>query len=146
MSRPRRQATHSPHVCGGQISTGSPTATVETRSPTWYFSGVHVCRYVTIIPKGSVTADPDGDRIAEVDPATGRIIRVIGATGATGLYGLGYWGGIAYGFSSSGLLVKIDLTSGAGTPIPITGAPTSGFYGAYLRDPTGNKICLFAVA
>ena len=22
---------------------------------------------------------------------------------------------------------------------------TSGFYGAYLRDPTGNKICLFAV-
>ena len=24
---------------------------VETRSPTWYFSGVHVCRYVTIIPK-----------------------------------------------------------------------------------------------
>ena len=23
---------------------------------------------------------------------------------------------------------------------------TSGFYGAYLRDPTGNKICLFAVS
>jgi catechol 2,3-dioxygenase-like lactoylglutathione lyase family enzyme len=23
---------------------------------------------------------------------------------------------------------------------------TSGFYGAYLRDPTGNKICLFAAA
>lgn len=22
---------------------------------------------------------------------------------------------------------------------------TSGFYGAYLRDPTGNKICLFCV-
>jgi hypothetical protein len=86
--------------------------------------------YVTIIPKGSVTADPDGDRIAEVDPATGAITRVIGATGAAGLYGLGYWGGIAYGFSSSGLLVKIDLTTGAGTPIPITGGPASGFYGA----------------
>jgi hypothetical protein len=86
--------------------------------------------YVTIIPKGSVTADPAGDRIAEVDPATGAIKRVIGATGAAGLYGLGYWGGIAYGFSSSGVLVKIDLTSGAGTPIPITGAPTAGFYGA----------------
>jgi hypothetical protein len=86
--------------------------------------------YVTIIPKGSVTADPDGDRIAEVDPATGAIIRVIGATGATGLFGLGYWGGIAYGFSSTGLLVKIDLSTGAGTPIPITGAPTAGFYGA----------------
>lgn len=22
---------------------------------------------------------------------------------------------------------------------------TSGFYGAYLRDPTGNKICVFTV-
>jgi uncharacterized protein DUF6923 len=86
--------------------------------------------YVTIIPKGSVAADPTGDRIAEVDPATGAIARVIGATGAAGLYGLGYWGGVAYGFSSSGLLVKIDLTTGAGTPIPITGAPAAGFYGA----------------
>jgi len=86
--------------------------------------------YVTIIPKGSVTADPAGDRIAEVEPATGAIKRVIGATGATGLFGLGYWGGIAYGFSSSGLLVKIDLQSGAGTPVPITGGPATGFYGA----------------
>jgi len=86
--------------------------------------------YVTIIPKGSVSADPAGDRIAEVDPATGAITRLIGATGATGLYGLGYWGGIAYGFSGSGLLVKIDLSTGAGTPIPITGAPSAGFYGA----------------
>lgn len=86
--------------------------------------------YVTMIPKGSVSADPQGDRIAEVDPATGTILRVIGATGASGLFGLGYWGGIAYGFSNTGLLVKIDLTTGAGTPIPITGAPAAGFYGA----------------
>jgi len=86
--------------------------------------------YVTIIAKGSVSADPAGDRIAEVDPATGKIIRVIGATGATGLFGLGYWGGIAYGFSNAGLLVKIDLATGAGTPLPIAGAPQAGFYGA----------------
>jgi len=85
--------------------------------------------YLTIIPRNSVTADPQGDRIAEVDPATGAIKRVIGATGTTGLYGLGYWGGIAYGFSNAGLLVKIDLGTGAGTPIPISGGPPS-FYGA----------------
>ena len=86
--------------------------------------------YVTMIPKGSVTADPAGDRIAEVDPATGTIKRVIGATGASGLFGLGYWGGIAYGFSNTGLLMRIDLATGAGTPVPITGAPATGFYGA----------------
>jgi len=85
--------------------------------------------YLTVIPKGSVSADAQGDRIAEVDPATGAIVRVIGATGTPGLYGLGYWGGIAYGFSNGGLLVKIDLTTGAGTPVSITGAPAA-FYGA----------------
>ena len=61
---------------------------------------------------------------------------MIGATGATGLFGLGYWGGIAYGFSSSSLLIKIDLTSGAGTPIPISGAPAAGFL--RRRDDDGG--------
>ena len=118
----------------GLVSTVGNLNAVAAANP-WMSSGDIVSivgggTYVTIIPRGSVTADPDGDRIAEVNPATGTIIRVIGATGATGLFGLGYWGGIAYGFSSSSLLVKIDLTSGAGTPVPISGAPAAGFYGA----------------
>ena len=101
----------------------------------WMSSGdivsiIGVGTYVTIIPKGSLTADAAGDRIAEVDPATRAITRVIGATRAAGLDGLGDGGGIANGFSSSGLLIKIDLATGAGTSIPITGAPTAGFYGA----------------
>jgi hypothetical protein len=86
--------------------------------------------YVTVIPKGSLNPDAAGDRIVEVDPATGSVTRVIGATGTPALYGLGYWGGIAYGFSSSSLLVQIDLTTGAGTTLPIVGAPAAGFYGA----------------
>jgi hypothetical protein len=118
----------------GLVSTVGNLNALAAANP-WMSSGDIVSivgggTYVTIIPRGSVTADPDGDRIAEVNPATGTIIRVIGATGATGLYGLGYWGGIAYGFSSSSLLVKIDLQSGAGTPVPISGAPAAGFYGA----------------
>jgi hypothetical protein len=118
----------------GLVSTIGNLNAVAAANP-WMSSGDIVSivgggTYVTIVPKGSVTADPDGDRIAEVNPATGTIIRVIGATGATGLFGLGYWGGIAYGFSSSSLLVKIDLQSGGGTPVPISGAPAAGFYGA----------------
>lgn len=118
----------------GTVSTIGNLNAVAAPNP-WMSSGDIVSivgggTYVTIIPKGSLSADPQGDRIAEVDPATGAIVRVIGATGAAGLYGLGYWGGVAYGFSSSGLLVKIDLRTGAGTPVPITGAPAAGFYGA----------------
>jgi len=118
----------------GLVSTVGNLNAVAAANP-WMSSGDIVSIvgggiYVIIIPRGSVIADPDGDRIVEVNLAIGTIIRVIGATGATGLYGLGYWGGIAYGFSSSSLLVKIDLTSGAGTPISISGAPAAGFYGA----------------
>jgi hypothetical protein len=86
--------------------------------------------FVTVIPKGALGPDAGGDRIVEVDPATGAVVRVIGATGTPALYGLGYWGGIAYGFSSGSQLIQIDLMSGAGTTIPIAGAPAAGFYGA----------------
>ena len=63
-----------------------------------------------------------GDRIVEVDPRTGALVRIIGPTGIDDVLGLGYWGGIAYGFTLAGTLIQIDLTSGAGTVIPIPDA------------------------
>ena len=72
-----------------------------------------------------------GDRIVEVDPKTGALKRIIGPTGMDEVLGLGYWGGIAYGFTLAGKLIQIDLTTGAGTPIPIPGAAADlAFYGA----------------
>ena len=85
--------------------------------------------YLTVTPESGPTAG--GDRIVEVDPKTGALKRVIGATGMGDVLGLGYWGGIAYGFTLSGALIQIDLTTGAGTPIAIPGAPSDlAFYGA----------------
>ena len=43
-----------------------------------------------------------GDRIVEVDPKTGALLRIIGPTGSDDVLGLGYWGGIAYGFTLAG--------------------------------------------
>ncbi len=77
--------------------------------------------YLTVKPESGSTAG--GDRIVEVDPKTGALKRIIGATGAPDVLGLGYWGGIAYGFTIAGTLIQIDLTTGAGTVIPIAGAP-----------------------
>jgi hypothetical protein len=72
-----------------------------------------------------------GDRIVEVDPKTGGLLRIIGATGQDDVLGLGYWGGIAYGFTIAGKLIQIDLTTGAGTLIPIPAAPAElSFLGA----------------
>jgi len=98
----------------------------------WFSSG----DYVSIIDGGTyLTAYKSGssstDWILEVDPVTGRMIRVIGDTGFKSLFGLGYWGGVAYGFSDSGKLCEIDLTTGVGTAIPLPNMPSSiSFWGA----------------
>lgn len=71
------------------------------------------------------------DTIVEIDPVTGRATRLIGNTGFYGLWGLGYWGGTAYGFSEGGELCQIDLTTGKGQMIPIPNlSPDLSFWGA----------------
>ncbi|MEO8798413.1 MAG: hypothetical protein ABI551_11045, partial [Polyangiaceae bacterium] len=67
----------------------------------------------------------------EVDPVTGKALTVIGTVGASKIWGLGFWGGTAYGFDAAGQLLSIDLTTGAGTPIPLTSSfGALSFYGA----------------
>lgn len=74
--------------------------------------------YATVKPNlGGTTYGTD--TIVEIDPVTGQAIREIGNTGYYGLWGLGYWGGVAYGFSEGGELCQIDLATGQGVGIPI---------------------------
>lgn len=84
--------------------------------------------YLTVKPYGS---NGGTDSIVEVDPKTGKIIKMIGNTGFTELWGLGYWAGVAYGFSATGQLAQIDLTTGQGTAIPLKNVPANlSFWGA----------------
>ena len=73
------------------------------------------------------------DLLAEVDPVDGHVKRIIGDTKQTDLFGFGYWAGKGYGFSDTGHIVEIDMTSGksvvlltlmgdAGTALPWFGA------------------------
>ena len=87
--------------------------------------------YLTVKPSTGPIAG--GDRIVEVDPKTGALKRIIGPTGSDDVLGLGYWGGIAYGFTLAGTLIQINLTTGGGSPIPLPGAaatPDLSFLGA----------------
>lgn len=61
------------------------------------------------------------DRLAEVSPATGRILRIVGDTKQRNLYGLGYWAGKGYGFADDGTVAEIDMKTGAGTPLSLSG-------------------------
>jgi hypothetical protein len=55
------------------------------------------------------------DKLAEIDPKTGEIMRIIGDTKQGQIYGLGYWAGKAYGFSADGRITEIDVTNGSST-------------------------------
>jgi hypothetical protein len=57
------------------------------------------------------------DLLAEVDPKTGNLKKIIGDTKQTNLYGFGYWAGKGYGFSDNGKISEIDMTTGNGTVV-----------------------------
>jgi hypothetical protein len=79
----------------------------------------------------TVIGDGCNDCIVEVNPKTGDLKKMIGPVGHTGVYGLAFWGGAAYGFDNAGELFEINLTTGASTSIPMPGAPSGlSFWGA----------------
>lgn len=103
----------------------------------WYSSGDIVSiiggkTYLTATKSSSGSSGPDS--ILEVDPVSGKALKVIGSSGSIGspqVFGLGFWAGTAYGFDNGGQLLTIDLTTGVGTPVPLTGSLSGlSFYGA----------------
>jgi hypothetical protein len=83
--------------------------------------------YLTV----KVTPSMNADALIEVDPKTGKALKLIGSTGQQDIFGLAYWAGTAYGFTNSGLIFALDLTTGQSTNIPIPGAPPGlSFWGA----------------
>lgn len=58
-------------------------------------------------------AGAGNDLLAEVDPTTGTLVKIIGDTGQKGFYGVGFWAGKAYGFTSSGKIYEIDIDTGS---------------------------------
>lgn len=71
------------------------------------------------------------DCIVEVEPKTGAMKSMIGHLDHQSVFGLAFWGGVAYGFDDSGMLFQIDLTTAKTTLIPMPGAPAGvSFWGA----------------
>lgn len=91
---------------------------------------------VSVIDGGTyltVTGNGCGDCLVEVDPATGALVKNWGPLGHNQVFGLAFWGGVAYGFSNSGALFEIIFgdTTVTTVAIPIPGAPSNlQFWGA----------------
>jgi hypothetical protein len=69
------------------------------------------------------------DILLEFDPATGRVVREVGGTGHADIWGLAFWAGKAYGFTSDAKVLEIDVQSG--TSNVVAGLPSGmRFWGA----------------
>lgn len=74
------------------------------------FSVDTIGTYATLKGKGKT------DALAKVDPMTGKAT-IIGETGAQGLYGLAWWNGVFYAFSSNGNVYTLDVQTGKATVV-----------------------------
>jgi hypothetical protein len=55
------------------------------------------------------------DTLAKVDPKSGKIVQIVGGTGVKGLFGLAWWSGVFYAFSSDGNAYMLDVATGKAT-------------------------------
>jgi hypothetical protein len=88
----------------------------------------------------TVTGLGTDDHVIVVDPKTGAMTKDLGGTGVNGFWGVGYWGGVMYGFTSDGSLYSIDLKTAKTTKIPITNAPSGGWWGAGVTTSAPTTI------
>lgn len=95
------------------------------------------------VSSGDLVALPDGrvyltvtgngchDCLAQIDPKTGSLVTLVGKIGSDAVWGLGYGGGVVYGFTLWGGVLQIDLKTGNGTPITFQSFPVGlNFWGA----------------
>jgi hypothetical protein len=73
----------------------------------------------------STNSMPDGDHLVALDANTGAVVRDIGNTGIDLFGGLGYWGGMVYGFTWDGKLYEISTQSAAVHEIAIPNRPAN---------------------
>jgi hypothetical protein len=78
----------------------------------------------------TVKGENCSDCLVEVNPATGKLLKQLGPIGGYGnVWGLAFWGGTAYGFTTGGLMFSLDPATMVTSPIFYSGDPV-GFWGA----------------
>jgi hypothetical protein len=78
----------------------------------------------------TVKGENCSDCLVQVDPTTGKLLKQLGPIGAYGnVWGLAFWGGTAYGFTSGGLMFSLDPATMVTTPIAYPGDAVQ-FWGA----------------
>lgn len=86
--------------------------------------------YLTIKGTGSAYGTC-ADCLVEVDPKTGNVVKKLTSLKFGSVFGLAFWAGVTYGFTSSGQLFSVDLKTVTTTEITIPQKPAGlKFWGA----------------
>ncbi len=83
----------------------------------------------------TVTGNGCGDCLLQVDPATGNVVQNYGDVKHVAVYGLGYWGGVVYGFDGSGHVFSV---MGAGSGIAVADIVVDAGHAWYGAGSTTN--------
>lgn len=110
-------------VGGGVIDLATFNGDCETSGDITSISGLGT--FITL----RCANDESQDFLASLDVMTASIT-IIGPTGVRGIWGLGFWAGVFYGFTNSGELVEINADTGASTIIANDVGAEHGFWGA----------------
>jgi hypothetical protein len=75
--------------------------------------------FATIVDLDVGPGEEPVEYLARIDPTNGRATR-IGPTGVTRTWGVGYWRSLVFGFTESGAVVTLDITTGRATEVART--------------------------
>ena len=96
------------------------------------FSVKGVGTFATVTKAGS-----SSDLLVSVDPKTGKVLAEVGKTGVSGLWGVAWLDGAAYGFSSGGSVYVIDIQTGVAKPVSGVAVPKASWWGAGVSTEIG---------
>lgn len=79
------------------------------------------------------------DKLVQVNPATGAVIKNVGDTGVSDLWGVAWSGGVLYGFASSGSVYALDMQTGKASTVPGMKVPSGvSWWGAGVSTRAGG--------
>lgn len=96
------------------------------------FSVKGIGTYATVTKFGT-----SSDLLVSVDPKTGKVLAEVGPTGVSGLWGVAWLDGSAYGFSSTGSVYTIDIQTGAAKSVTGVTVPSASWWGAGVSTEIG---------
>jgi hypothetical protein len=101
----------------GQLNPSSPQLPIDYKCSGDFIALSSNKKAYLTVNRSKLTPDggTDTDSLAEIDPSTGKIIKIIGDTKHKDIYGFGYANGKGYGFTNTGQILEIDITNGSAT-------------------------------